>query len=196
VTAVLAVVAAIVAGLSVKLSAHTKRAKGLCWVASAGAFWAAVIAVQRSPVPVAAALAAGGLAAAAWVDLLEHRVPTVVAYGATVLSLVALAAHAVDSGDWRDVAVAVGLTAVLVVVVLGGLWLGGAMGFGDVRLGAATVTAMVSGWVGLLALVVVAFAAAGVGSVVRRRRQRRDPDADVPFAPALALGWLVAVAIA
>jgi prepilin signal peptidase PulO-like enzyme (type II secretory pathway) len=189
--------AAVVAALGVRIGGRTATARGLWWLAVGGAAVGALVAVARSPAPVAAALAAGGLAAAAVVDAVEHRIPTAVAHGTTLLSLGLLAAHAVDADAWGPVVRAIGLTALL-VVALAGVWLAGGAGFGDVRLAAATVTAMVTGAAALANLVVVAFLVAGVGALATRAtrgtRAPGDHRLTVPFGPALALGWLAAVA--
>jgi leader peptidase (prepilin peptidase)/N-methyltransferase len=197
VTPLLVVAAATVAGVAARAGGRTARGRGLWWLAAGAAVLAAVVATARSPVPVAAAMAGGGLAGAAVVDAVERRIPTAVAHGTTVLSLVLLAAHAVDQGGgaWGEVARAVGWTALLVGLVAA-LWLAGAMGFGDVRLAAATVTAMVTGAPALATVALVAFPVAGLGALATRARGDRDPDhrAKVPFGPALAVAWLAAVA--
>jgi prepilin signal peptidase PulO-like enzyme (type II secretory pathway) len=181
--------AAAVAGLGVWLTGRTPRTRSLWWLAAGAAGAASIIALVRSPVPIAAGLMAGGLAAAAVVDASEGRIPTVLAHGTTLGSLVLLGAHAFDTGDSGEVIAACILTAGL-VLGLGAVWLAGGMGFGDVRLASATVTAMVGGVLALATVAFVAYGAVGVTAVVTRRRHVR-----LPFGPALALGWLAAVAI-
>jgi prepilin signal peptidase PulO-like enzyme (type II secretory pathway) len=124
------------------------------------------------------------------VDAVEGRIPTPVAHGTTAISLVALSGHAMATGDWRTVLWAVALTTML-VLGLGMLWLARGIGFGDVRLAAALVTAMTSGVQGLTVVVYSAFLLAGAAVVLRRLRGRRG---DIPFGPALAMGWVLAVA--
>lgn len=160
-----AVMAAAVAGLGAVAGAH-------------GEGWWAVT------------LAGAGLGVAAVVDVLERRVPTPVAHGTTAVSVASLVVVAVTSGRWGDLGVAAAATG-FVVVVYGGLWFAGAVGFGDVRLAAATVTAGVGGiaYVSAMLLVpAVAVGLAGLAQVVARRRV-----GSVPMGPALVAGWLVAV---
>jgi leader peptidase (prepilin peptidase)/N-methyltransferase len=185
------VVAATAAGLAVRASAHEAHTRRLWWVASGLALVAAVAAAGH-PVPVAAGLAGAGLAAAAVVDASEGRIPTPVAHGTTAVSLVLMAADALVTGDWAPLGRAVGLTAGLVAVFTV-LWLAGGMGFGDVRLAAATVTASTAGVPGLVALVWGAFLTAG--ALVAGRRIVRRHRGSVPFGPSLAAGWLLAVTI-
>lgn len=189
VTASVAVVAATAAGLAVRASADEARTRRLWWVASGLAAIAAVAAAGH-PVAVAAGLAGAGLAAAAVVDASERRIPTPVAHGTTALSLVLMAGDALVTGDWAPLGRAVGLTAGLVAVFTV-LWLAGGMGFGDVRLAAATLTASTTGVPGLVALAWGAFLVTGV--VVVGRRIVGHHDGHVPFGPGLAAGWLLAV---
>lgn len=184
-------VAGVTAAWGVKRYSHEARTTGLWWLASALAAAAAMVAALRSDTPVAAGLAAGGLAAAAVIDAVEGRIPARLAQGTTLASLVALAAQATATGEWWMVGRAILLTAVL-VLGLGALWVAHQVGFGDVRLAAALVTAMTGGVGGLVVLVYVAFPFAGAVVVVRRLRRRRGT---FPFGPALILGWLVAVAL-
>jgi prepilin signal peptidase PulO-like enzyme (type II secretory pathway) len=76
------------------------------------------------------------------------------------------------------------------VLGLAAVWLAGGMGFGDVRLAGATITAMVGGIVALATVAMVAYTAVGVTALATRRRHVR-----LPFGPALVVGWLAAVAI-
>lgn len=188
---VTALAAAVAAGLAVRASGREERTKRRWWVASGLAVVAAV-AASGHPVAVAAGLAGAGLAAAAVVDASEGRIPTPVAHGTTAVSLVLMAGDALASGEWAPVTRAVGLTAGLVAVFTV-LWLAGGMGFGDVRLAAATVTASTAGVPGLVALVWGAFLSAGALVAGRRIVGRRS--GSVPFGPALAAGWLLAVAV-
>jgi leader peptidase (prepilin peptidase)/N-methyltransferase len=171
------------------LTGRTARTRGLWWLAAASAGVASTVALVRSPTPVAAGLAAGGLVAAAVVDTVEGRIPTVLAHGTALGSLSLLGAHAFDTGDSGEVIAACILTAGL-VLGLAAVWLAGGMGFGDVRLAGATVTAMVGGIVALATVAMVAYTAVGLTAVATRRRRVR-----LPFGPALVVGWLAAVAI-
>jgi len=184
---------------------------------------------------VAVAVAASGLVAAAVIDACELRIPARLAGGAAGISFVALAVDAWRSSAWTGLATAVAGTAV-VAAVFAALWLVGAMGFGDVRLATATLTASLT-LAGTLTFLWTTFAAAGVTAVVVRRRRRaasaspRGPagtplpqrlaaflttspagvrpaplpasptsergaiSPSLPFAPAIAIGWLVAVVL-
>lgn len=190
VTVVLAAGAAAAAAAGVRFGARTDRARGLWWVAGLAAATGAVVG-SGGPVRVAAAASAAGLAAGAVVDVVEGRIPIAVAHGATAASLLLVIGHGLGTGDPAGAALAVGLSA-LFVACLGLLWLAGLIGFGDVRLAGATVTAMVPGVAGLVVLALAAFAAAGAFAVVRRLSGARGR---VPFAGPLALGWLVSLAV-
>jgi leader peptidase (prepilin peptidase) / N-methyltransferase len=87
----------------------------------------------------AVTLAGAGLGAAAVVDALEQRVPTSVAHGTTTVSVASLVVVAATSGRWGDLGIAAAATG-FIVVVYGALWFARAVGLGDVRLAAATVT--------------------------------------------------------
>lgn len=202
----LTVAVAIVAGIGVRLVGRTDRTRSLWWVAAVTAGMGSVVA-SGGPVPLAAAVAAPGLAIAGGVDAVEGRIPTAVAHATTGLSLLTLVAHGLDSGEWGMVARAVGLTALL-VVAFAGVWLAGGMGFGDVRLAGATVTAMAGGVAGLMALLWGSFAVAGIVVLGRRLAGasrgsgRGDDDGSnggdgdsgrIPFGPALVAGWIFSV---
>lgn len=172
---------------------ESERTRSLWWLAALAGGGAAV-AGGWSPVPAAAAIAAVGLSAAALIDAVESRIPATLAHGTTAASGLALAHHAWRSADWTPAWTAAACTAVVVAAFLA-LWFAGGMGYGDVRLAAATVTASVSGLAGMITLLWGAFAAAGVTAIVHWQRHsgvRRSP---VPFAPALAAGWLLAVTL-
>ena len=165
------------------------RTRSLWWVAALAAGGAALLG-SLSPVPAAAALAGIGLAAAAVIDAVETRIPSSLAHGTTCVSGFALVVDAWRTADWALAGAAVAGTVIVVVVFLA-LWLAGGMGFGDVRLAASTVTASVAGVGGAVMLLWGAFAAAGVTAVLRWRRG--GGRAPVPFGPALAVGWVLAV---
>jgi prepilin signal peptidase PulO-like enzyme (type II secretory pathway) len=189
VTAVQVVLAAVGAGLGVRLVGRGPRSRSCWWVAAATAALAALVASSRSPVPVASSACAAGLTAAAVIDAVEGRIPAVLARGTMAAAWGLLVVDGVVSGEWTVVVVAGLLTGVLVLGFTF-LWLANGMGFGDVRLAGATVTAMASGVEGLAVLVAAAFMLAAVVVVARRVRARRGGGA--PFGPALAFGWLVA----
>jgi leader peptidase (prepilin peptidase)/N-methyltransferase len=138
----------------------------------------------------AVSLASMGLSVAAVVDVLERRVPTAVAHGTTGISVVAVAALVSTSDLWRDLALAVAATG-LVVAVYAGLWLAHAVGFGDVRLAAATVTAAPAGVGYVSAMLLVPALVVGTVGLVQLAVRRRVSSS--PMAPALMAGWLVAV---
>lgn len=194
VPSVLVVVCAAAAGWLTLAWGAAPRARSMWWAASIAAGAAAGLG-SLGPTPVAVALAGVGLAAAAVIDAVEGRIPPALAHGTTAASGTALVLEA-----WRDarvgvVATAAGLTAGL-VVFFAVLWLAGRVGYGDVRLAASTVTASVAGLPGTITLLGGASLAAGITAAVQRHRGRQVPlaaAAPVPFAPALAAGWLLAV---
>ena len=135
------------------------------------------------------ALIAGQLAFLAVIaayDLRHRKVPNIAIYPAIVIAL-ALAFLRPDGPWWTFVA---GGAAAAVLFVGLGLASRGGMGMGDAKL--ATFIGLMAGWPGILVAAFVAFgtgAAAGVLLVATGRLGRRDP---LPFAPALAVGALVA----
>ena len=157
--------------------------------ASSVAALAAVLGSHGRAWPVLA-LAGAGLGVAAVVDLLERRIPTAVAHGTTVVSLLGLVALALHSGRWGELGVAVGAT-VLVVVVYAGLWFVRAMGFGDVRLAAATVSAGSAGTAYVGAMLFVPAVTLGLAGLLQLLVLRRTTS--LPFGPFLVAGWLVAL---
>jgi leader peptidase (prepilin peptidase) / N-methyltransferase len=168
------------------------RTRSLWWLAALGAGGAGVLGTWSST-PVAAAVAAVGLAAAAVIDAVETRIPVTLAHGTTLASATALVLGAWRSGDWTPAWTAAACT-LLVVGVFLALWFVGGMGYGDVRLAASTVSASATGFAGAVTLLWGAFATAGVTAAVRWGRGA-DRHARVPFAPALAAGWLLAVTL-
>jgi leader peptidase (prepilin peptidase)/N-methyltransferase len=186
--AAVALLAAVGAGVPVRVLARTPRACSCWWIASAIAPVGLLVAT-RSAAPAAATLSGVGLSAAAVIDAVEGRIPTALAGGTTAAVSVLLAGHGLVTGEWgvvlRAAALALGLTAAFHLV-----WLSGGMGFGDVRLAGATASAFTSGVRGLAVLLGGAFALTTVLVVVRRRLG--GSRGRVPFAPALAVGWLAA----
>lgn len=180
------------AGALVRAYGSPGRTRSLWWLAALGAGGAGVLGTWSST-PVAAAVAAAGLAAAALIDAVETRIPATLAHGTTAASGLALAYDSWRSGDWAPAWTAAGCT-LLVVAVFLGLWFVGGMGYGDVRLAASTVSASATGFAGAVTLLWGAFATAGVAAAVRWQRGG-GRQARVPFAPALAAGWLLAVTL-
>lgn len=202
-TALLAVGAGAGAAVAIRSTASTGRARRLWWLgAVAAAAAAAVVVSSDAPVPVGSALAGAGLVAAAAVDGVEGRVPTVVAYGTAVVAAGSLVAHALLSGDAGSALRAAALTGLL-VAGCAALWLAGAMGFGDVRLATGTATAMLGGAIALVVVAWCGLLGAGLLAVRRRLvapvgggpRDPVEPRRQVPFAPPLAVAWLVAVVV-
>lgn len=189
--AVVAVLAAVVAGVGVWWGASTPAGQRLWWLGGLVGAGVSGVAQAQSPVPVAAGLAAGGIVAAAVVDAVEGRVPTLVAHTTTAVSLAGLTAYAADRGKWGELLVGPVLFAALLVAGCTVLWLARAVGFGDVRLAAATVTAMVAGAEGLLLVTWVAFVVTGLAVVVLRLVGHKPKH--LPFGPGLAVGWFVAI---
>ena len=190
----LAVVAAVVAAGAVRATARASALQRWWWVAGLVAAPVAVVAHAASPVPIAAALTAGGMVAAAVIDAVEGRIPTPVANGTTAVAVAALGIYAGHRGEGVDLLLVPVALALLLAVGLGLLWVVRAAGLGDVRLAAATVTAMVSGIEGLLLVAWCAFAVAGLAVVALRLTGRRSPG-HLPFGPGLAVGWLVAILV-
>jgi prepilin signal peptidase PulO-like enzyme (type II secretory pathway) len=141
--------------------------------------------VTSDPLAVVAAM---GLGAAAGVDLAERRVPTPIVYGTTILCGLAAAASSVRGG--RVSLTAPWLSTGLVVAIYACLWLVGGIGFGDVRLAAATVSAGGAGLRYVAAMVTVPLLILPVIAICWRLAGRRPP---VPYGPALVAGWLVAL---
>jgi leader peptidase (prepilin peptidase)/N-methyltransferase len=150
---------------------------------------AAVVAGAAGPAWLPVTVAAPGLAAMAAVDLAESRVPTRPARVTAVLSAGALVAQAAHTGRW-SLLPAAGAATATVVAVVAALWLAGGVGFGDVRLAAATASAGIGGAAYVGAMLVVPMVVLAGAGVVRRARRRRGP---VPFGPAIVTGWLAAV---
>lgn len=187
----LVALAGVVAAVVVRTTAHTPRARGLWWLAGPLAAGVAAATQAASPVPTAVGLAAGGIVGVAVIDAAEGRIPTAVAWATTAVSWVALVSYAVARDQWGRLVVGPALFGALLVGACLLLWLAKAMGFGDVRLAAATVTALVSGAEGMMLVLWCAFVVSGLTALALRlagRRLRR-----LPFGPGLAAGWLVAV---
>lgn len=138
------VAAAVVAG-AVALARRMSPRAGPCalLVAGATAGLGSVVG-SYSGAWLVVSLAGVGLSVAVVVDVLERRVPTAVAHGTTGVSVVGRVALGSTSDLWRDLALAAAATG-LVVAMYAGLWLRRAVGYGDVRLAAATVTAAPAG---------------------------------------------------
>lgn len=153
------------------------------------ALWAAVAVVAHGRIPaLAGGWAVASLAVAAGVtDLETRRIPdALTAAGLVVWAVLQVAA------PWHGVGGALAGAAVLggVPLLAAVLWRG-AMGWGDVKLGA--VLGLFLGWrlafVGL-ELAVLAGAAAGAGLVLLRRRRLGE---GIPFGPWLGGGAVAAV---
>lgn len=188
----LAAAAAGVSALAVRWFAHEKRTRGLAW-AAAGLTLVAAVPAAGMTVPVATLLAGAGLAAAAVVDLAERRIPTPVAHTTTGVSAVALVSWSgFVQGEWGMVLSALLLTGAM-VLVFAVIWLVGGMGFGDVRMAGGLLTAMTTGFSGLMVAFEVAFLTTGVYVIWRRLRHNKG--GTVPFGPGLFVGWLVAIAV-
>jgi leader peptidase (prepilin peptidase)/N-methyltransferase len=119
-------------------------------------------------------------------DVRYRRVPNVAIYPA--IGIATVLAFLRPDGPWFGYIVAgagVGLLFVLLAIVSNG-----GMGMGDAKL--ATFIGLIAGWPGVLVAAFVAFAVgavAGLVLVLTGRVGRREP---VPFAPALAVGAMVA----
>lgn len=153
-------------------------------VAAAGVVVLAAL-VTSDPIAVLAAI---GLGAAAGVDLAERRIPTTIAYGTTILCVLAAAVRPLAGG--RMSVTTSWFSAGVVVAIYACLWLVGGVGFGDVRLAAATVSGAEAGLRYVAAMVTVPLLVLPVITIGWRLARRRPP---VPFGPALVAGWLVAL---
>lgn len=136
-------------------------------------------------VAVAVGYAAFLVAIAAY-DVRHHRVPNIAIYPAILVAL-GLAFLRPERAWWDLVLAGAGAAALFVGI---GMVSGGGMGMGDAKL--AAFIGLMTGWPGVLVAGFVAFAAgaaAGVALIAVGRLGRRDP---LPFAPALALGAMIA----
>ena len=159
------------------------------WPQSVMPVVAAAVAVALTSPALATATTAAGLTVMTRLDVAEHRIPTRVVHVTAAAVVVALAVAAVMTGEWGRF-LSAGLAAVVVATVFAGAWLVGGVGFGDVRL--AAVVTLTAGWHGLdvvLALWWWASIAALLGSLAARRRR----DKQIALAPAIALGWGLAM---
>ena len=122
-------------------------------------------------------------------DVTERRIPTPVVRGAAVVVAAALVSVAATSGEWGRLAWG-GLLAAVVAAPFTLAWLVEAVGFGDVRL--AFMVTMTAGWHGVDVVAALWWWASIAGFVMALgARVRRTPQ--VAFAPAIALGWVLAV---
>lgn len=142
-------------------------------------------ALGRSPVGVlvvAAAVAALALAAA--IDIRERRVPNVMSYGVTAAGLLAAAVTG------HAVAALLGLT--LALLVMGALYLAGRgrLGLGDVKIAVAVGTLL--GPAGIPIFLLASSIAGTLGAVWLLARGY-DRHATMPYAPALAVGAVIAL---
>ncbi|MEX1023064.1 MAG: A24 family peptidase [Dehalococcoidia bacterium] len=169
------------------LPPYARSAAALAGIASV----AAAAALALDVVPLAAAAVAGTLlylVAVVTVDLRERRVPNVWTYPATVgaLLLAAITGPSTFLVAVAGLALGGGVLALLAAVTRG------AIGMGDVKLGAAA--GAVLGPAGAVTLLLAGSAAGGVLAVVWLIAGGRRREA-MPYAPALALGALAALAL-
>jgi leader peptidase (prepilin peptidase) / N-methyltransferase len=169
-------------------------AVGIAWRAGAvivGMVAAAAISAALLRPAMAAAVTAAALVPIVYSDLRVRRIPTRVVYGAAAAVLVSLVFAALTQGGWGWFAVAM-TSAAATVVLLSAVWhvWPATLGFGDVRL--AGLVSLTAGWHGIDAVVAMWWwtaVAAFVLAVVARVGGRRS----IPLAPAVALGWAVAL---
>jgi len=138
------------------------------------------------------------------VDLGLHRLPTGPIRITTCLALLALLAAGLLADEaqvgWAQVAWSIGgglgypgFLACLRAIKLRG---GAPVGIGDVRL--AVPLGLTAGWCGPMALLVAiagAFVAGGLVACGLLATGRAKATDRIPFGPAMALGWLAAVAV-
>jgi len=155
------------------------------------ALMAAGAAALTGP-PLAVATTAAALTVMVRADVTEGRIPTPVVQGAAVVVAAALVSAAATSGEWGRLA-STGVFAAGVAVLFTLAWLVEAVGFGDVRL--AFMVTMTAGWHGfdvVAALWWWTSIAAFVMAVAAHRRYAQQ----FAFAPAIALGWALALGLA
>ena len=162
---------------------------------------AAVVAAWLGPhnlAAVAVVLTAWGVGVLAVIDFHTHRLPNILVLPLAAGVVVTLFIAAAASGTWTNLLAALvgGLGLGLVYFVLALIKAGG-MGGGDIKL--ALVLGMTGGWYGLHAWTWVFFAPFVVGgalALVGLSVRRLTWTAHMPFGPALAIGYLIAVAFA
>jgi prepilin signal peptidase PulO-like enzyme (type II secretory pathway) len=123
------------------------------------------------------------------VDLVERRIPTPIAHGTTVVSGIVVTATFLSEGNPRGL-VTLWLSTAAVVAIYAAIWLAGGVGFGDVRLAAATVSAAGAGVGYVAAMVTIPLLVLPAVAIGCRLAGRTPP---VPYGPALVAGWLVAL---
>ncbi|WP_125775591.1 prepilin peptidase [Antribacter gilvus] len=139
---------------------------------------------------IAVALVGGPIVA---VDLVEHRIPTVLVQVLAVVLAVWALWTAITDGAWWPL----GRGLVVGLLVAGLFWIKwfiGGTGRGDLRL--AAVLAAAAGWLGWAPAVgslVIPYLLAFPLAVWRLARKRRDER--IPFGPALVAGWFVAISL-
>jgi leader peptidase (prepilin peptidase)/N-methyltransferase len=179
-------------------SAGTSLRRPLPWLVAAFAVAATLVFGPHDLVAVAVVgtVIVGTLLA--FVDVAIHRLPNRAVLPLWVGVLCWLTITAAIDGTWRPL-----LGAVVGSVALGGVYMvlalirAGAMGGGDVKL--ATALGLTAGWYGLHAWTWVCFApffVGGLAAVVGLACRRLSWTAHVPFGPALALGYCIAVVVA
>jgi Flp pilus assembly protein protease CpaA len=139
--------------------------------------------------PPAVATTAAALTVIVRADLRERRIPTPVVRCAVVVVAAALVSAAATSGEWARLAWS-GLLAAGVVALFTLAWLVEAVGFGDVRL--AFMVTMTAGWHNIEVVAALwwwASVAALAWSIAARCRGIKE----IACAPAIALGWALAV---
>jgi leader peptidase (prepilin peptidase)/N-methyltransferase len=132
------------------------------------------------------AVVGAALAAAAVIDLREHRIPNRI-----VLPAAAVCAVLAGPGTLRHGLAALALVAVLLLLAL---VQPAALGMGDIK--AALLIALALGTAAVSALVIGLGLAAAVGAALMLRRGRSALATALPLAPFLTVGATLALAIA
>ena len=170
----------------------------LPWIVTAIAVTATMVFGPRDFAAVAVVGTVAMATLLAFVDLAIHRLPNRAVLPLWVGVLCWLILTALVQDAWRPL-----LGALVGSLALGGVYLvlalirAGAMGGGDVKL--ATALGLTAGWYGLHGWTWLCFApffVGGLAAVVGLASRRLSWTAHIPFGPALALGYCIAVSVA
>lgn len=143
--------------------------------------------------PLPSVVVAAGLGALAVTDWAQHRLPRVVVRATAVVFTATAVGAALVQSTWGAAGRAA-VAATVLAIVLGSLWLAfpGAIAFGDVKVtGIAAAAAAATSWRALVVLVLAAPVGAAATALVNRSRRAGGENVVVPFAPGLAVAFVV-----